>query len=181
MKECRLIVLMSLFKQHSYTYTLSGTQDSGKWGSWDLGNGMASFESSEILRFIKAGRWSWQALHKKAMFFSARTSSVDMKDFQWNWIISQKLGQPQRRSYKLCVLLFPMIMQRLLNELKVKVKCNFNEIKYFSLQRMTLFSWLENNSSSSYFVSILYYLRSTWTIKTRCQVNPFQPMCFLQS
>ena len=47
----------SLFKQHSYTYTLSGTQDSGKWGSWDLGNGMASFESSEILRFIKAGRW----------------------------------------------------------------------------------------------------------------------------
>ena len=134
MKECRLIVLMSLFKQHSYTYALSGTQDSGKWESWDPRKWNGKFWEFWNLEIHQGWQMVVTSTAKKAMFFSARTSSVDMKHFQWNWIISQKLGQPQRRSYKLCVLLFPMIMERLLNELKVKVKCNFNEIKYFSLQ-----------------------------------------------
>ena len=62
---------------------------------WQVLRVLKSWDSSRLADGCK------KHCTKKQCFFSGRTSSVDMKDFHWNWIISQKFGELWRRSYKL--------------------------------------------------------------------------------
>ena len=99
MLESWLIVLMCLVKQHSSTYTLSETHDSGNYIPWDSRN-----MEQQVLRFLKSSLKLVEccymfvlALHKND-FFSAMISSVNRKDLQWNWITSLKFGESRWRS-----------------------------------------------------------------------------------
>ena len=103
MQECTLISLMSLLKPHSCTYTLSrtlGTTDHGILGTWNHKFWvLKSWDSSRPVESC------YQHCTKNRLI-SARIYSVNMNNFQWNWTISQKFGQPQRRPYKLCTFYF---------------------------------------------------------------------------
>ena len=84
MLESWLIVLMCLVKQHSSTYTLSETHDSGNYIPWDSRN-----MEQQVLRFLKSSLRLVEccymfvlALHKNDFFFSVMISSVNRKDLQ---------------------------------------------------------------------------------------------------
>ena len=120
MKECRLIALMSLFKRHSYTYTLRRTQDSGKWESWDPRKWNGKFWEFWNLEIHQG----WQMVVKSTAQKSNVFFQLGLLQLIWKIFIEIESSVKSLESFDVdrtnYILLFPIIMERLLNELKVK-------------------------------------------------------------